>query len=73
MAIADIYAALPSRKQRRLTGPLVECIVESGGDTTAISGHAHSLMSGVGVFAHGGDGSVASVVASGEAWGGLHL
>ena len=56
-----------------LDGPLVECIVESGGDTTAISGHAHSLISGVGVFAYGGDGSVASVAASVEAWGGLHL
>jgi hypothetical protein len=56
-----------------LDGPLVECIVESGGDTTAISGHSHSLLSGVGVFAYGGDGSVAEVSASVEAWGGLHL
>ena len=56
-----------------LDGPLVECIVESGGDSTAISGHAHSLMSGVGLFAYGGDGSVETVRVSVEAWGGLHL
>ena len=56
-----------------LDGPLVECIVESGGDTTAISGHAHSLLGGVGLFAVGGDGSVATVSVSVEAWGGLHL
>jgi len=56
-----------------LDGPLVECIVESGGDSTAISGHAHSLMSGVGLFAYGGDGSVETVSVSVEAWGGLHL
>ena len=56
-----------------LDGPLVECIVESGGDTTAISGHAHSLQAGIAVFAFGGDGSVKTVTASVEAWGGLHL
>ena len=72
MGRADKSAAASLRCFRFLDGPLVECVVESGGDTTAISGHAPSLMSGVGAFAYGGDGSVASVAASVEAWGGLH-
>lgn len=56
-------------------GPLAECILTSGGESAAISGHAHSLASGLAVFA-AGDPAVTGVVevaVAVEAWGGLHL